>query len=76
MIDKACEACNYRCKECDKKTHVCTECSDKNRGPTHLCPCKDGFYDDGYNSKCHECDVICKTCSKKGTCDSCEKHRA
>ena len=36
--------------------------------------CNDGFYDDGVNADCVQCDIKCRTCNDDTKCSSCYKN--
>ena len=37
-----------------------------------MCPCLDGYYDDGTNAVCVSCHYTCKTCTNGSQCLSCD----
>lgn len=54
-----CEICDYKCKTCDTYSQKCNNCPDPLTSfrvdlssTINLCPCLDGYYDDGFSIVC------------------------
>jgi hypothetical protein len=82
--DGSCILCNYWCDDCDEEI-TCSVCktdgtyrhkeevaSSVGADAAYICPCDDGYYDDGTeNAICQPCNWKCKTCDNAVTCGVC-----
>lgn len=73
-----CLTCHYSCATCSGATETsCNSCAtnaDSHRTISgNVCPCDDGYFDDGSSTNCVICDSSCRTCdgSTNTDCTSC-----
>ncbi|KAL4449623.1 hypothetical protein ABPG74_007446 [Tetrahymena malaccensis] len=77
-----CIKCPYQCQTCafDNTLNIvkCLQCyqnTQLNRNNTGNCECKSGFYEDGTNLKCLQCNYTCQECTSSNKCSSCNNSK-
>ncbi|CAD8190779.1 unnamed protein product [Paramecium octaurelia] len=70
-FDIVLDSCSYQCQTCWLVPRFCKQCA-ANRAPNAPnCDCEPGYFDDGVNPACVQCDNKCSTC--KGLPTNCIK---
>ncbi|EWS73791.1 hypothetical protein TTHERM_000344108 (macronuclear) [Tetrahymena thermophila SB210] len=77
-----CIKCPYYCQNCaydySLNTIKCIQCfqnTQLNRNNVGNCECKSGFFDDGTNLKCNQCNYTCQECTSQNKCSSCDNSK-
>lgn len=72
-MNELCLKCHYRCLTCTNSSQCLTCSAASFRAlPASMCPCTEGYYDDGSSNVCLPCHYSCKGCTNGSQCLSCD----